>query len=112
MTSTIDFKQPDALGFYGEFGGAFIPELLRPNVEELEYSFHQMRESALFQKEFHLFFFFFSLFFLRFGLLILRNVNWPVKKGLGLLFISTGPLTAPGVIQPQILCRNSILKAL
>ena len=22
-------------GFYGEFGGAFIPEMLYPNVEEL-----------------------------------------------------------------------------
>lgn len=52
MTTTIDFKQPDALGFYGEFGGAFIPELLRPNVEELESAFHQMKESPLFQKEF------------------------------------------------------------
>jgi len=52
MHSTIDFKQPDTLGFYGEFGGAFIPELLRPDVEELESAFRIAKESTLFQKEF------------------------------------------------------------
>ena len=26
---------PDKNGFYGEFGGAFIPEMLHPNIEEL-----------------------------------------------------------------------------
>nr|WP_294860841.1 tryptophan synthase subunit beta [uncultured Fluviicola sp.] len=30
---------PDEFGFYGEFGGAYIPELLRPAVEELETAF-------------------------------------------------------------------------
>lgn len=30
---------PDELGFYGEFGGAYIPELLRPAVEELDQAF-------------------------------------------------------------------------
>ncbi|MCA6364621.1 MAG: tryptophan synthase subunit beta [Bacteroidetes bacterium] len=29
------FAQPDTKGYYGKFGGAFIPELLRANVEEL-----------------------------------------------------------------------------
>ena len=29
---------PDELGFYGEFGGAYIPELLRPAVEELDHA--------------------------------------------------------------------------
>ena len=23
-------------GFYGDFGGAFIPEMLHPNIEELQ----------------------------------------------------------------------------
>ena len=27
---------PDSDGFYGEFGGAYIPEMLIPNVEELK----------------------------------------------------------------------------
>lgn len=52
MNSIIDFKQPDALGFFGEFGGAFIPELLRPNVAELESEFRIAKENSLFQKEF------------------------------------------------------------
>ncbi len=52
MISTIDCKLPDHLGFYGDFGGAFIPELLRPNIEELEAAFRRLKESPLFQKEF------------------------------------------------------------
>ena len=28
-------QNPNADGFYGELGGAFIPEMLYPNVEEL-----------------------------------------------------------------------------
>ena len=27
----------DEKGYYGEFGGAYIPEMLYPNVEELNY---------------------------------------------------------------------------
>jgi len=34
-----NFITPDELGFYGEFGGAYIPELLRPAVEELDQAF-------------------------------------------------------------------------
>lgn len=26
----------DENGYYGEFGGAYIPELLHPNIEELK----------------------------------------------------------------------------
>ncbi len=43
---------PDELGFYGEFGGAFIPELLRPNVEELENAFHEFVKTESFKEEF------------------------------------------------------------
>lgn len=39
---------PDELGFYGEFGGAYIPELLRPAVEELDHAFR----THCFTKEF------------------------------------------------------------
>ena len=28
--------QPDENGFYGSFGGAYIPEMLIPNIEELQ----------------------------------------------------------------------------
>jgi len=42
----------DKNGYYGEFGGAFIPEMLRQNVESLRAVYHQIIESAEFQKEF------------------------------------------------------------
>ena len=34
MSTTI-YQQPDAQGYYGQFGGAYIPEMLHRNVEEL-----------------------------------------------------------------------------
>ncbi len=43
---------PNANGYYGEFGGAFIPEMLYPNVEELHRVYVGMIESAEFQTEF------------------------------------------------------------
>ncbi len=43
---------PDADGFYGQFGGAFIPEMLHPNVEELRNCYLDIIESAEFQTEF------------------------------------------------------------
>ncbi|MCB0479302.1 MAG: tryptophan synthase subunit beta [Crocinitomicaceae bacterium] len=39
-------------GFYGEFGGAFIPEMLYPNVRELEKEYQYIIDSEDFQKEF------------------------------------------------------------
>lgn len=44
--------QPDHNGYYGQFGGAFIPELLYPNVKELEDNYIQIIESETFQKEY------------------------------------------------------------
>ena len=43
----------DENGFYGEFGGAFIPEMLYPNVEELRQNYLRIMHSEEFQKEFH-----------------------------------------------------------
>ncbi len=43
----------DELGFYGEFGGAFIPELLHPNIEELSTRYLSIIYDEAFQKEFH-----------------------------------------------------------
>ncbi len=39
-------------GYYGEFGGAFIPEMLYPNTEELRLNYLRIMEEASFQKEF------------------------------------------------------------
>jgi len=40
-------------GYYGEFGGAFIPEMLYPNVEELRQNYIRLIQEDSFQKEFH-----------------------------------------------------------
>ena len=48
----IQFK-PDVNGFYGEFGGAFVPEMLYPNVQELQSSYLEIINSKSFQEEFH-----------------------------------------------------------
>ncbi|MFL0101460.1 tryptophan synthase subunit beta [Tenacibaculum maritimum] len=42
--------QPNKNGYYGQFGGAFIPELLYPNVKELEDNYLKIIESEAFQK--------------------------------------------------------------
>jgi tryptophan synthase beta chain len=39
-------------GYYGEFGGAYIPEMLYPNVEELRQNYLKVMAEASFQKEF------------------------------------------------------------
>ena len=44
--------QADEKGYYGEFGGAYIPEMLYPNVEELRQQYIQIMQEASFQKEF------------------------------------------------------------
>lgn len=49
--------EPNALGFYGQtaetmFGGAFIPELLHKQVEELKQVFLKVKDEPLFNQEF------------------------------------------------------------
>ena len=39
-------------GYYGQFGGAYIPEMLHPNIEQLRNSYIEISESEAFQKEF------------------------------------------------------------
>ena len=39
-------------GFYGEFGGAFIPEMLYPNVMELQHNYLKILQDEEFQREF------------------------------------------------------------
>lgn len=40
-------------GYYGEFGGAFIPEMLYPNVEELRLNYLKIMNEPSFKEEFH-----------------------------------------------------------
>jgi tryptophan synthase beta subunit len=44
--------QIDNKGYYGEFGGAFIPELLRKNIDELENAYLDILESDDFKSEY------------------------------------------------------------
>jgi tryptophan synthase beta chain len=50
--SKTNYKNPDPNGYYGEFGGAFIPEMLYPNVEELQKKYIDIIESENFQPEY------------------------------------------------------------
>ena len=40
-------------GYYGDFGGAYIPEMLYPNVEELRQNYLTITASPDFHKEFN-----------------------------------------------------------
>ena len=40
-------------GYYGDFGGAYIPEMLYPNVEELRQNYLSIMSDPAFQAEFH-----------------------------------------------------------
>ncbi len=44
--------QPTDQGFYGEYGGAFVPEMLHANVEELRQNYLKFSETEEFKKEF------------------------------------------------------------
>jgi len=42
----------DENGYYGQFGGAYIPEMLYPNVEELRQNYLKIMQEPSFKKEF------------------------------------------------------------
>ncbi|HNO99401.1 MAG TPA: tryptophan synthase subunit beta [Ferruginibacter sp.] len=52
MTETKTYKQPDEQGYYGNFGGAFVPEMLYPNVKELQDRYLSIMQEEEFQREF------------------------------------------------------------
>jgi tryptophan synthase beta chain len=43
----------DENGYYGRFGGAYIPEMLYPNIDELKACYLEIIEDPEFKKEFH-----------------------------------------------------------
>ena len=53
--NTIEMKtyQVNNEGYYGEFGGAYIPEILHRCVEELKNTYLQVLENENFKQEFH-----------------------------------------------------------
>ena len=52
MTTTQISKKPNPQGYYGNFGGAYIPEMLHRNVEELRTKYLDIIYDDAFQKEF------------------------------------------------------------
>jgi tryptophan synthase beta chain len=52
MTKKRNF-QPDERGYYGDFGGAYIPEMLHRNVEELRSAYLEIMHDESFQKDFN-----------------------------------------------------------
>lgn len=54
MTTTSTYQQPNEVGYYGKFGGAYIPEMLHRNVEELRSKYLEIIYDHSFHKEFKL----------------------------------------------------------
>ena len=55
MNESIEFKSKytvDDNGYYGQFGGAYIPEMLHHNIEELQQKYLKIIYSEKFQTEF------------------------------------------------------------
>jgi tryptophan synthase beta chain len=52
MTTKKTYQQPDEHGYYGKFGGAYIPEMLHRNVEELKARYLEIMYESSFQEEF------------------------------------------------------------
>ena len=52
MTTTQTYTSPNEQGYYGPFGGAYIPEMLHRNVEELRTKYLEIIYEEGFQKEF------------------------------------------------------------
>jgi len=47
-----NYQNPTAEGYYGDYGGAYIPEMLYSNVETLKTQYLQIMQDPIFQAEF------------------------------------------------------------
>ena len=61
-------------GFYGEFGGAFIPEMLYPNIEELRNNYIKISSSKSFKIQFN------NLLKEYVGTLLINNTEISINK--------------------------------
>jgi tryptophan synthase beta chain len=52
-TEVKSYSKPNEQGYYGNFGGAYIPEMLHRNVEELRTKYLEIMYDDDFQKAFH-----------------------------------------------------------
>jgi tryptophan synthase beta chain len=53
IKEAVDYQAPNVQGYYGEFGGAYIPEMLQRNVAELKEQYLQIMSDPVFVKEFN-----------------------------------------------------------
>jgi tryptophan synthase beta chain len=49
--TTITRRDPDTRGYFGEFGGRFVPETLVAPVEALEHAYLEIRDDPVFRAE-------------------------------------------------------------
>src|SRR5690348_5683279 len=52
MERTQSYQSPNEYGYYGKFGGAYIPEMLHRNVEELKTRYLEIIQEPSFQAEY------------------------------------------------------------
>ena len=52
MTSQENYKV-NSNGYYGKYGGAYVPEMLLPNIFELQENYLEIMNKSSFKKEFH-----------------------------------------------------------
>jgi tryptophan synthase beta chain len=53
MDLVMNYTAPTKEGYYGRFGGKFVPEILIPALEELEQAYRETEDDPIFQKEYH-----------------------------------------------------------
>ena len=53
MINTMKYTAPTKTGYFGKYGGKFVPEILIPALEELEAAYDDSLNDPLFQKEYH-----------------------------------------------------------
>ena len=72
--------QPNELGYWGEFGGRFVPETLMSPLEELTDAYFAVRDDADFQAEFLRFCKIFPVVRLRFFMRKDCRKNWAARR--------------------------------
>jgi tryptophan synthase beta chain len=49
----MTYSAPDIRGYFGNYGGKFVPEILMPALEELEQAYHESINDMAFQQQYH-----------------------------------------------------------
>lgn len=49
----MNYEAPTKSGYFGKYGGKFVPEILMPALEELEQAFEEAQNDPIFMNEYH-----------------------------------------------------------